>query len=42
MLDKKQLSFLEEQLKRDFEYKFVFVHLPPFDPVGGGPSHDCS
>ncbi len=36
ILDEKQLSFLEKQLERDFEYKFVFVHWPPFDPTGGG------
>jgi predicted phosphodiesterase len=29
-----QLEFLETQLKKDFEYTFVFAHIPPFDPEG--------
>ncbi|MCD6127139.1 MAG: metallophosphoesterase [Methanomicrobia archaeon] len=34
-LEKKQLKFLNNQLKRDFEHKFVFMHEPPFDPRMG-------
>ena len=34
ILDEKQLEFLEKQLKRGFEYTFVFLHVPPFDPEG--------
>lgn len=34
-LDKKQLEFLKEQLKRSFEHKIVFMHIPPFDPRTG-------
>lgn len=34
MLDKRQLKFLEKQLNRDAEYKFVFLHMPPYDPGG--------
>lgn len=36
IIDKKQLNFLKNQLKRKFEYKFVFMHEPPFDPRPGG------
>jgi len=35
-LDKKQMEFLKKQLKRSFEHKFVFMHVPPFDPRVGG------
>ncbi len=31
-IDNPQLAFLEEELKKDFKYKFVFLHVPPFDP----------
>jgi predicted MPP superfamily phosphohydrolase len=34
VLSQDQLEFLETQLKKDFEYKFVFAHIPPFDPEG--------
>jgi serine/threonine-protein phosphatase CPPED1 len=27
-----QIQFLEDKLKGNFEYKFVFMHVPPFDP----------
>ena len=36
ILDKGQIEFLKNQLKRNFEYKFVFMHIPPFDPRIGG------
>jgi hypothetical protein len=26
------ISFLENELKKDFSHKFVFLHVPPFDP----------
>ena len=32
ILDKTQLRFLKTQLKRNFKHKFVFMHIPPFDP----------
>jgi 3',5'-cyclic AMP phosphodiesterase CpdA len=31
-IDKQQMEFLENELKRDFRYKFIFMHVPPFDP----------
>jgi len=27
-----QIEFLESELKKDFAHKFVFLHVPPFDP----------
>jgi 3',5'-cyclic AMP phosphodiesterase CpdA len=33
-IDRKQLRFLEEQLKKGAEHTFVFVHIPPFYPEG--------
>jgi len=35
-LDETQLSFLESELKRDVKNKFIFMHIPPFDPRPGG------
>jgi predicted phosphodiesterase len=34
VLSSDQLKFLETQLQKDFKYKFVFAHIPPFDPEG--------
>ncbi len=34
VLDEKQLTFLEKQLKKDYKNTFVFLHVPPFDPEG--------
>ena len=34
VLSREQLEFLNTQLNRDFDRKFVFVHIPPFDPEG--------
>jgi len=34
ILDESQLNFLEEQLKKGFEYTFVCLHVPPIDPEG--------
>jgi hypothetical protein len=31
-IDKQQMEFLENELKKDFIHKFVFLHVPPFDP----------
>jgi len=31
-IDKQQMEFLENELKKDFSHKFVFLHTPPFDP----------
>lgn len=31
-IDKQQMEFLESELKKDYENKFVFLHVPPFDP----------
>jgi hypothetical protein len=31
-IDKQQMEFLENELKGDFRHKFVFLHVPPFDP----------
>jgi hypothetical protein len=31
-IDKQQMEFLENELKKDFSHKFVFLHVPPFDP----------
>ena len=31
-IDTQQMQFLEGELKRDFEHKLVFLHVPPFDP----------
>lgn len=31
-LDSGQMAWLESQLKKDFKHKFVFMHVPPFDP----------
>ena len=31
-LDKQQMEFLKSELARNFEHKFVFMHVPPFDP----------
>lgn len=31
-IDSQQMEFLENELKKDFENTFVFVHVPPFDP----------
>ena len=31
-IDKQQMDFLEKELKRNFKHKFVFMHVPPFDP----------
>ena len=40
--DKVQFPWLEEQLQRSqfSTYRFVFMHVPPFDPGGGG-LHEC-
>jgi 3',5'-cyclic AMP phosphodiesterase CpdA len=27
-----QMKWLEEQLRKDYQHKFVFLHVPPFDP----------
>jgi predicted phosphodiesterase len=34
VLDENQLKFLENQLEKEYEYAFVFMHVPPFDPEG--------
>jgi hypothetical protein len=31
-IDEQQMNFLETELKRDFKNKFVFMHVPAFDP----------
>jgi hypothetical protein len=31
-IDKQQMEFLENELKKDFKHKFIFLHVPPFDP----------
>ena len=31
-IDEQQMEFLENELKKDFKHKFVFIHIPPFDP----------
>jgi len=31
-IDSQQMAFLESELKKDFRNKFVFLHVPPFDP----------
>ncbi len=31
-LDQPQMNFLKENLQRKFAHKFVFMHVPPFDP----------
>jgi len=31
-IDEQQMEFLENELKKDFRYKFVFLHVPLFDP----------
>lgn len=31
-IDQQQMEFLENELKKDYEHKFVFLHVPPFDP----------
>jgi len=31
-IDEQQMNFLESELKKDFKHKFVFMHVPPFDP----------
>ena len=31
-IDEQQMSFLKTELKRNFQHKFVFMHVPPFDP----------
>lgn len=31
-IDKQQMEFLENELKKDFKHKFVFMHVPPFRP----------
>ncbi|VVB83156.1 3',5'-cyclic adenosine monophosphate phosphodiesterase CpdA [uncultured archaeon] len=33
-IDSQQMAFLESELKKDFANKFVFLHVPPFDPRG--------
>lgn len=31
-IDPQQMKFLEDELSKNFENKFVFMHVPPFDP----------
>ncbi|MCG2687108.1 metallophosphoesterase [Candidatus Parcubacteria bacterium] len=31
-IDAVQMKWLEEQLQKDYQHKFVFLHVPPFDP----------
>lgn len=31
-IDPQQMKFLDDELKKNFENKFVFMHVPPFDP----------
>jgi len=31
-IDAVQMKWLEEQLQRNYQHKFVFLHVPPFDP----------
>jgi len=33
-IDKQQMEFLENELKKDFKNKFVFMHVPAFTPTG--------
>jgi len=35
-IDPAQMKWLEKQLQGNFPHKFVFLHVPPFDPVPGG------
>lgn len=34
VLSSDQLEFLESQLKQEYNHRFVFAHIPPFDPEG--------
>lgn len=34
-IDPAQMKWLEQQLQKNFRHKFVFMHVPPFDPVPG-------
>ncbi len=31
-IDAAQMKWLEEQLQKNYQHKFVFLHVPPFDP----------
>ncbi len=31
-IDNAQMKWLEEQLQRNYRHRFVFMHVPPFDP----------
>jgi len=31
-IDEVQMKWLEEQLQRKYQHKFIFLHVPPFDP----------
>jgi len=31
-IDAVQMKWLEEQLQKNYQHKFVFLHVPPFDP----------
>ena len=33
-IDEQQINFLKSELAKDYKYKFVFLHVPPFDPRG--------
>ena len=33
-IDPDQMQWLREQLQRKYQHKFVFMHVPPFDPRG--------
>lgn len=33
-IDEQQMTFLKSELAKDYKYKFVFLHVPPFDPRG--------
>jgi len=35
-IDATQITWLEQELQRDFQHKFVFMHVPPFDPRSDG------
>jgi Icc-related predicted phosphoesterase len=34
-IDAPQMEWLEEQLQKPYQHKFVFLHVPPFDPRPG-------
>jgi hypothetical protein len=38
-VDAVQMKWLEEQLKENYRHKFIFMHVPPFDPRGNGGIH---